>query len=160
MLSCRMNEVAALTKISQRCQYALRAVYGLAKEWGGEPVPVSRIAIEQAIPQRFLELICRDLRTAGIIKSHRGPRGGYTLQVAPDALTVGRVIQLFDGAFAPVDCELCGGKRYCPLKDRCAFAGLWRRAQLTAAQVYNSTTFQHLLDEVSNQGEGGRPFAP
>ena len=148
-----------MTRISQRCQYALRTVFELTRRRGSGPVSARDIAARQAIPHRFLQLILRELRNAGIVESHRGARGGYTLAVDPRHLTVGSVIHRFDGTLDPVDCTGCGGKRHCPLAGRCAFAGLWRQARDAVTALYFSTTFQQLLErETSEQGptEGGR----
>lgn len=133
--------------ISQKCQYALRAVFQLAKQGGGEPVSVRTIAKAQAIPVRFLELILRELRQSGYVESRRGVEGGYRLRPDPNVLTVGEVIRLIDGPLDPVRCLGAKGIKECPLLGKCAFMGLWDRARNALAGVYDTTTFQQLLEE-------------
>ncbi len=65
--------------VSQKSQYALRAVFELARRNGGLPVKIADIAEAQAIPQRFLEVIMNQLKQGGFVESRRGKRGGYLL---------------------------------------------------------------------------------
>ena len=131
--------------ISQKCQYALRAVFELAKQPGTKPVPIGQIAEAQAIPPRFLELILNELKQAGFVQSRRGVQGGYMLTVKPEDLSVGRVIDLVDGPVEPVKCIVGGGEK-CPLKGTCSFGPMWKEAGDAMSQVFAKTTFKHLLD--------------
>lgn len=134
--------------VSQKCQYALRALFELAKRPGARPTTVGDIAAVQAIPPRFLEVILGQLRQAGFVESRRGVRGGYLLAVSPGELTVGQVIRSVDGPLRPVDClSDPGGSRDCPLRGRCAFMGMWERARDALTDVYDTTTFEDLLEE-------------
>ncbi|KKL10688.1 hypothetical protein LCGC14_2553300, partial [marine sediment metagenome] len=101
--------------VSQKCQYALRAVFELAKRQGRGPTTISDVAEAQAIPPRFLELILGQLRQGGFVDSRRGPRGGYLLPVTSPALTIGQIIEFIDGPIAPVRCVVGGPDVDCPL---------------------------------------------
>ena len=136
-----------MMSVSQKSRYALRATFELARRYGSGPTASSEIAAVQAIPPRFLELILNQLVNAGIAQSRRGAHGGYHLQMLPRELTVGRVLRLTEGEMTPVDCELCGGGKECPLKDHCVFESLWNRATSAVLEIYDGTTFQDLLDE-------------
>ncbi len=133
--------------ISQKCQYALRATFELARRQGARPTTVHQIAEAQGIPQRFLELILGQLRQGGFVDSRRGVRGGYLLASSPDSLTVGAIIRFVDGPIAPVNCDGESRDGPCPMHGGCAFVGLWERAEKAMSEVYDSTTFQDLLDE-------------
>ena len=63
--------------LTQKCQYAMRAVFELAKREGRGPVKINEIAEAQAIPQRFLENILNQLRQGGVVESRRGKEGGW-----------------------------------------------------------------------------------
>ena len=63
--------------IAQKTRYALRSLLFLAEEQGGAPVQLGRIAETQRVPPKYLELIMLDLKKAGLVKSARGPKGGY-----------------------------------------------------------------------------------
>ncbi|MFA4944166.1 MAG: Rrf2 family transcriptional regulator [Lentisphaeria bacterium] len=144
--------------VSQKCQYAVRAMFELAKRHGGEPTKIEEIATAQAIPQRFLANILNQLRAAGLVDSVRGKKGGYVLPRPPAQTSVGDVIRLMEGSLAPVDCRGAGRSR-CPLVDQCIFVGLWQRAQDATTKVYDGTSFQDLLEEerrlLARRGKGG-----
>lgn len=133
--------------ISQKARYALRAMLELTKRRAIESGPTSanEIASQQAIPPRFLELILNQLGSAGIVQSRRGAQGGYLLAEDPRTLTVRKVLELVEGDLAPVDCELCGGGKDCPLVDHCVFAELWNDVARNVKDLYEQTTFADLL---------------
>ena len=133
--------------LSQRCQYALRALFELATRGGEGPIPAGEIAEAQAIPPRFLELILAELKQAGYVESQRGARGGYQLAVSPDGVTVGEVIRLVEGPLGPVKCLASPDHGDCPLMGRCVFLGLWERAYEAVSQVYDTTSLQDLVDQ-------------
>lgn len=133
--------------VSQKSQYALRALLELSKRRGDGPVSSSQIASNQAIPGRFLELILGQLRRGGFVESRRGVHGGYMLAMVPGDITVGKVIEFIDGPISPVDCIKNPRKYNCRFNEGCAFMSLWRRAAEALREVYGATTFQDLLDE-------------
>lgn len=92
--------------MSRRCEYALRALVdlGLAREEGRDRLAVQEIAARERIPAPFLEQILGDLRRAGILRSRRGPRGGYSLARTPRQVRIGTVVRLLDGPLAPLSC--------------------------------------------------------
>ena len=135
-----------MPKMSQRCEYGLRTLLELTRRQGRGPVSVTQIASAQAIPQRFLELIVKGLREAGVLTSHRGAKGGYTLAADPRHLTLGQIIRLLDGPLGPMDCMACGGERYCALQGACGFDQVWNDAAEALANVYDSVTFQALAN--------------
>jgi Rrf2 family protein len=122
-------------------------MFELAMRRGREPVSIAEIAEAQAIPPRFLEQIFGQLRQAGFVESRRGMQGGYMLRVSPRALTVGEVIRFFEGPLAPVHLAAAQGAEAGAVSGDCAFGGLWEKAQRALAEVYDSTTFQDLVDE-------------
>jgi len=133
--------------ISQKCQYALRGIFELAKRRGSGPITVNEVAEVQAIPARFLELIFSEMRQAGFVESRRGARGGYILARRPNQLTVGEVVRAVEGSIQPVVCLDGAGQTDCPLLGSCVFLKMWQRAGDAVAEVYDSTTFQDLIDE-------------
>ena len=136
-----------MMQLSQKCQYALRAMYELAIRFGRGPASVSEVAAAQAIPPKFLELILGQLRRCGLVISRRGSQGGYELACHPREATVGQVIRLIEGPLAPVSCVAGEAEPDCPLHGRCAFMGLWQRASEAISGVYDNTSFEDLLAE-------------
>ena len=87
--------------ISARADYAVRAAIHLASVSEG-PTPAEAIAEAQHIPGKFLEAILATMRAAGLVRSQRGPHGGYWLGRPADAITVADVIRAVDGPLASV----------------------------------------------------------
>ena len=132
--------------ITQKCQYALRAVFELSRRDSRRPAKISEIAEAQAIPARFLEVILSQLKQAGFVKSQRGNKGGYSLIRSPGELTVGEVIRFMQGSVGPVECLASGSKDKCPFYGDCVFLPMWEKARDAILGVYDNTTFQNLVD--------------
>ncbi len=133
--------------ISQKCQYALRAVFELAKHYGDGPVKIAQVATVQAIPARFLEVILSQLKQGGFVESRRGKEGGYLLARPPQELTTGGVIRFIEGPVGPVACVEGSAAEECPIYDHCVFLPMWEKVHQAMVAVYDSTTLQDLLDE-------------
>jgi len=140
--------------ISHKCLYALRAVFELARRHGGGPTSIREIARVQAIPPKFLELILTELRKSGFVESRRGVHGGYFLAASPRTVSAGEIIRFIDGPVAPVRCVSDRRGDDCPLYGKCVFMDMWTRARDVVADVYDSTTFQDLIDaQLTASGE-------
>ena len=133
--------------VSQKCQYALRAVFDLAKNNGKTPIKMAEIARRQMIPLRFLEIILNELKRGGFIKAIRGRDGGCILARPPGDLKVGEIVRFIEGSLAPVGCVGEGSKESCSLYGSCVFVPLWERVQKSLSDVYDGTTFQDLIDQ-------------
>jgi len=133
--------------VSQKCQYGLRALFELAKHYGGSPVAISQIAEAQAIPARFLEVILRQLKQGGFVTSRRGREGGYLLARDPRTVTAGEVIRFIEGPLGPVACVPDGAVTSCPIGQNCVFLPMWQRAHDAVAAVYDNATLQDLIEE-------------
>jgi Rrf2 family transcriptional regulator, cysteine metabolism repressor len=136
--------------ISQKTQYAVRAVFELAKRQGRGATKISEIADAQAIPQRFLENILNHLKGGGFVESVRGKEGGYLLVRPAKELTVGQVLRFVEGPLSPVECMMDGKKVPCSMYGHCAFRSLWKRAEKALEEIYDGTTFEELVVEEAN----------
>jgi Rrf2 family transcriptional regulator, cysteine metabolism repressor len=86
-----------MLSITTKSPYALRALVELARLRGGGPVPIGELARRRDIPVQFLEQLFAVLRRAGILKSQRGVKGGYSFAREPADITVIEVVELLDG---------------------------------------------------------------
>jgi Rrf2 family protein len=140
--------MSSLIGVSQKCQYALRALFELALRYPADIVTtVSEIAETQSIPPRFLEQILSKLRTGGYIESRRGNQGGYVMTVSPSSISVGEIIRFVEGTDESVDCLKKPGSSHCPFRGGCVFKNLWERAKSATSDIFDATTFQELLDK-------------
>jgi Rrf2 family protein len=89
-------------RISAKADYAVRAAIELAAAGDGALIPAERIATSQGIPLNFLENILTELSTAGLVRSQRGPTGGYSLARDADQITVADIIRAVEGPLASV----------------------------------------------------------
>jgi Rrf2 family protein len=87
-------------RISAKADYAVRASLELAA--AGGPVKGDALASAQSIPIKFLENILIELRHAGIVRSQRGPEGGYWLAKPANEIAVADVIRAVEGPLASV----------------------------------------------------------
>jgi Rrf2 family protein len=87
-------------RLSARVDYALRAVAELAA--AGTPRTVDQLAAAQQIPAKYLESILGELRRGGVLRSQRGPEGGYRLARDPAEISIADVIRVLDGELANV----------------------------------------------------------
>lgn len=135
-------------QLTQRCQYALRALFQLARHAAAKPddpvLPAGEIAKAQAIPKRFLDGILLELRQAGFVDSRRGKAGGFYLARKAEDVTVGQIIRLYNGTMDPVDCN-ADTPQPCPLKGACVFMSVWDEARAALEKVYDSITLAELL---------------
>ncbi len=139
--------------ISQKCQYAVRSVFELAKRQGTGATKISDIAEAQAIPARFLENILNHLKGGGFVESVRGKDGGYLLARSAKELTVGEIVRFMEGSLSPVECTAVGQKGACSMYGRCVFLSLWKRAQDALEGVYDGTTFEDLVLQETKERE-------
>jgi Rrf2 family protein len=135
--------------LTQRNQYALRAIVELARRVGKGPVKVSEIAKAQAIPLRFLEVILGQLKGSGLVDAKRGYHGGYFLLRQPEEITVGRVVRYLQGEPDSKECQSCISKMRCPFENDCAFASLWSRVNTAVFNIYDETTIKDLVPDES-----------
>lgn len=130
-------------KVSKKCHYALRAVFELAARRTSVPVAVAQIAEAQGIPPRFLEAILNQLRQAGLVVSHRGNSGGYTLAAPPEAITVGHVIEAVQG---PISAAASTNGRGCGyIAGDAAFEQFWETLDASMAECCSQTSFADLM---------------
>jgi Rrf2 family protein len=133
--------------VNQKNQYALRAIYELAKQKEKGPVKVKNISEIQAIPLRFLEVILGRLKKNGLVKSKRGYTGGYTLIKNPKQITVGDVFRYMDESIHPVECvTIAVNDSTCPLRGQCSFFPMWEKVHDAIYDVFDQTTIQDLID--------------
>jgi Rrf2 family cysteine metabolism transcriptional repressor len=86
-----------MLSITTKSPYALRALTELARMGAEAPVPIGELARRRDIPVQFLEQLFAVLRRAGLLKSQRGVKGGYSFARDPSEITVLDLVELLDG---------------------------------------------------------------
>ncbi len=135
--------------VSRKTDYATRAVLALAIA-GRRTLKMEELAERVQAPPSMLEQLLPVLRNDGIIRSVRGPNGGYTLNHDPADITMERVVRLFQGQLAPISCITRRNPEPCPMEDGCSI----RDAVLT---VLGEVDFATLAQRA---GAAWKPAAP
>jgi Rrf2 family iron-sulfur cluster assembly transcriptional regulator len=125
--------------------YALRAIIFLSCQPKGKVNFVSDIAENQRIPVNFLFKILRKLVKKGIVKSFRGPHGGYVLDRDPAQITFLEVIETIDGPLVVNRCLNTAAISRCVLEDSCKMMSAWERIQLNIKEELSGVTIADLL---------------
>jgi len=86
-----------MLSITTKSPYALQALTELGRSGGDGPVPIGELARRRDIPVQFLEQLFATLRRAGVLKSQRGVKGGYTFARPPGEITVLEIVELLEG---------------------------------------------------------------
>ncbi len=89
-------------RVSAKADYAVRAMAELAAAPSDRPVKADHLAATQGIPRTFLDNILGELRTAGLVRTARGPDGGSMLARPADEITVAEVLRAVEGPLAAV----------------------------------------------------------
>ena len=124
------------------------ALVRLARDYGNGSIPISRIAEEEKIPQRFLEGIFLELKGLGILNSTRGVKGGYYLVKRPTEVSLSDIITIFEGSVGMLacvcdlqykPCEFCKDEATC--KIRLTFMSVHE----SSSAILKSATLQDLI---------------
>jgi len=110
--------------ITSKSRYAVVALAELARS-GDRPIPIKELAERREIPEQFLEQLFSTLRRNGLLTSHRGMRGGYTLSRPAEEITVLEVVQVLDGKVGDEADEA---------------GGIWAEGVEALREVFRSTT--------------------
>lgn len=86
-----------MLSITTKSPYAIRALTHLYRLGDAEPVPIAELARRGQIPPQFLEQLFAVLRRAGLLRSQRGVKGGYSFARPASQITVLEVVELLDG---------------------------------------------------------------
>ena len=126
---------------SAKTEYGLISLLELASIYlQGGVLQVAEIASRQQMPDRYLEQMLTSLRRAQILRSIRGPRGGYQLAMSPSQIKVVDVVRCLEGEDSPGIVTVSETPEYQVLN------GLKNELAMARAQILDATTLQDLID--------------
>lgn len=120
-------------RISRKIDYGLRAMIYLASIPDGAVVPFREIARRMAVPEDFLAKILKQLVDQELVRSTRGPHGGYALARAATDISFLAVIEAVEG---PIALNVCLDDEGCAREGDCTMASVWREGQEKMLEVY------------------------
>ena len=109
-------------KLTTKGRYAVNALLDLTLYGTQKPVKVADLAKRQGISQAYLERLTLLLKNNGLLKSTKGPGGGYRLSRSPDSISIADVILAVE---SPIDVTQCKGKSNCRHGTKCLTHHLW-----------------------------------
>ncbi|MFC7290337.1 Rrf2 family transcriptional regulator [Hirschia litorea] len=132
-------------KLGSRGRYAVMALVDLASHEHDGPVSLSDIADRQKISLSYLEQLFAKLRRADLVKSVRGPGGGYLLLNRPDQTMVSQIIVAVDEPIQTTRCGEMGGKPCTGRLERCATHDLWRELRLHIIKFLSGVSIKDVM---------------
>ncbi len=141
-------------RISTAARYGVRAVFDVAYHGAGQPTQIKDIARRQRISQRYLEQIFNKLLKGGILKSRRGPKGGYMLSKDPSQITVMDIIEVAQGPIVPVHCLAEGqlGNIDDTIYTTCITRHVWEKTQKILVEYFQSVSIEDLCSMARKKG--------
>ena len=129
-------------KVGSRGDYGLRALVFLASVADrGEPVQVHTIAQRQKIPEDYLRQLLVNLRLAGLVRSVRGPHGGYLLAKAPVDISMGEVLDVLEGQPEQLQCRhITDNDERCSILAGCNIRFKWHHLGIGIAGSYHQVS--------------------
>lgn len=133
-------------KISTKGRYALRVMIDLSEHNSEKYIPLMDIAERQNISEKYLESIVSVLSKNDYLLSLRGKGGGYKLARSPEEYTVGEILRLTEGSFAPVAC-LEKKPNKCENAPNCKTLGMWEKFEKIINEYFDGITIADLASD-------------
>lgn len=138
--------------VGRRVDYAVRALSYLAGQSAGTIVSRADIEKSQEIPSFYLSKIMKDLVAGGLVQSHIGSKGGFTLAKRASAITIKDIYETVERPLVLMEC-LEKGASYCSFCPVCSQKSIWEEAQSVLANFLAGVTIADIADR---QGLRGR----
>ena len=137
-------------KISTKGRYGLRILLDIVLNSDQSPRLARDIATSQKISEKYISRLVIDLRKAGLIKSVRGAKGGYTLARFPEDITLLEIVETMEGRTNIVDCVLQPDA--CTKAGGCAVHQTWAEINRKIREVLGEVTLKDIADKHKEDG--------
>jgi len=141
-------------KISTKIRYAARAILELASHYGEGPIELKEIAKKENISLKYLEQVIIPLRSAGLVKSVRGSKGGYSLAKSPSEICLNDLVEILDGPVNLIECvrdpKACQKSSFCVTRD------IWKELSEAIYKIFHSITLEEMVNRKKKK-EGNIP---
>ena len=135
-------------QISTKGKYSVRAVLDIAQHSNGSPVPLGAISKREGISLLFLEQLFQQLRKGNVVRSIRGPHGGYVLARDPSEITIGEIVRLIEPPLYTSSCFSKGESvDSCHLADTCIGGAVWKQLAEHVDNFLDSITVADLSNK-------------
>ncbi len=136
-------------KLSTKSTYGLRAMLNIALKADEGATSITDIYQNEGISVSYLEQLLNKLRRNGLIKSIRGPKGGYILTRVPKKITVADIVKALEGDIYPVHCTggQKGSDKFCKKSKGCVPKIVWVKLAKAISDCLESVTLDDLCYE-------------
>lgn len=131
-------------KISTRTRYGMRAILELALAYKAGPLQIKVIAQRQNISAKYLEQLIAMIKAAGLVRSMRGPHGGYVLSKPPQDIKLSEIFRHLEGPVLTVECV--ENQEACEQYADCITRQLWMEVNDAILNVLENKTLQDLVE--------------
>lgn len=139
-------------RLTTRTRYGARLLFELANNYGHGLVLLKDISRRQNISEKYLSKIIILLKSAGLVKSERGSKGGYILAKSPDKINMLEVVEVLEGGILFIDC--INSKKDCAFQNKCPTYDLWSKlADVTYNFLKSKTLKDIVVDYQRKKGE-------
>jgi Rrf2 family protein len=133
-------------RITMAGDYAVRSILYLAMKESTEPVTLNEISVEQDIPKSFLNKVIQKLISGGLIISHKGSSGGYSLACDPKDITLRDVLEASEGPINLNRCLVTNG--ICEREVFCSVHTVWAEIQDSFIKTLDSYNVEYLVEKL------------
>ncbi|WP_341024812.1 Rrf2 family transcriptional regulator [Brevundimonas diminuta] len=147
-------------RLSTKGRYAVMAMADLAKNGSGRAVSLAEIATRQEISLSYLEQLFARLRKGGLVKSVRGPGGGYRLAKGPEETVVADIVLAVDEPIRATRCAAHGTPRGCMTGGaRCITHDLWEDLGAEIHRYLAGVSLADVIEKRTNRARMGQKDA-
>jgi len=116
----------------------------LASRYGEGPIELGEIAKKENISLKYLEQVIIPLRSAGLVKSVRGSKGGYSLAKSPSEICLNDLVEILEGSINLAEClrdpKACQKSSFCVTRD------IWKEASEAIYQIFHGITLEEMVN--------------
>ncbi|MCD6121609.1 MAG: Rrf2 family transcriptional regulator [Spirochaetales bacterium] len=134
-------------RLTTKGRYGVRAIFNLASSYQNRPVSIKKISKEEQISPEFLEQIFFKLKKAGIIRSLRGPGGGFVLNKKASEISIKDILDAVGENVFPVPCTDRDAEERCEREDICSLTDVWKQFADIIIEFLSNLTLQDILDK-------------
>jgi Rrf2 family iron-sulfur cluster assembly transcriptional regulator len=135
-----------MLRLSTKGQYGVRAMFELAKNYEKGPLTIKEIAKRQGVSVAYLEQLLNKLRKSKLIKSQKGPGGGYVITKKPEEISVGMILNSLEGPIAIAQC-LNPSAKGCNRVEGCVARLLWKSLGEKIEEFLETINLDDLIKE-------------
>lgn len=143
-------------KISTKIRYGARAMLELAYHYGEGPIELKEIAKKENISLKYLEQVINPLRAAGLVKSIRGSKGGYSLAKPPSDICLYDVVETLEGPLNLLEC--LRDPKVCQKVPSCVTRDIWEEVSEAISKIFYSITLEEMVNRKRDKEERNSPM--